>query len=95
MLRSICKEINWIQYPINFLFRMEKLVDQQDFSVRDRKKLNKLLGQQLKKNTIDYNKIVPEFPGKSMETLKAKVAVLMKTKKVKEPITTILPNEPY
>jgi hypothetical protein len=74
---------------------MEKLFKQQEFSVRDRKRLNKLLGQQLKNKTIDYNQIIPEFPGKTFETLKAKIKFLMKTKRVNKGITVIQPKETY
>jgi hypothetical protein len=70
---------------------MEKLIRQQTFSVRDRKRLNKQLRQQLKLHTIDYTEIIPEFPGKSIEILRATVSQLMKKKKVNGHITIINP----
>jgi hypothetical protein len=60
---------------------MWKLSDQQSFSVRDRKRLNKLLGQQLRNNLIDYTEIINEFPGKTLANLKRVVSQLMMKKR--------------
>jgi hypothetical protein len=60
---------------------MWKLTDQQSFSVRDRKRLNKLLGQQLRNNLIDYTEIINEFPGKTLANLKRIVSQLMMKKR--------------
>ena len=54
------------------LKRIRKIGNNKKFSVRDTKYLRKLINKQIKKGYTDFEEILEEFPGKTVEMLEAK-----------------------
>ncbi|CAI2359788.1 unnamed protein product [Moneuplotes crassus] len=75
IIETLASEIHWpIQKLPKLLQRIKKIgMNSNNFTVRDTKLLRKLINSQKKaKLPVDFTKISHNFPGKSIETLKAK-----------------------
>ncbi|CAI2383005.1 unnamed protein product [Moneuplotes crassus] len=74
ILKILANKINWDCYKIkNLLARIKKIGNKsKEFSAREVKLLRKLINQQKRENYTDFSAILYEFPGKSIETLRAK-----------------------
>jgi hypothetical protein len=67
-LCSLAHAFQWKSLIKNLLFRIKNLCGR-EFSVRELKMLKKLLKKKYKYEKIDYNDLIYEFPGKSVNQL--------------------------
>ena len=72
ILRIIKKKLNWKRSKMVLIRRIRRIANNDKFSVRDTKYLRKLINKQIKKGYTDFEEVLYEFPGKTVEMLEKK-----------------------
>lgn len=85
-IKKLVNLSSWARPIKELIRRIESLHNNQEFSVRDLKSFKKIVKPQIKTGTIDYESLLFEFPGKTLETIKNTINKLYGTKlfKVRE-----------
>jgi len=71
-LKNFEEQIQWRSGPKVLLRRLRRIGSRKTFSVRETKLLRKLINAQKKQGYVDFDEILEEFPGKTVEILKEK-----------------------
>lgn len=69
MLTMLATKVQWKGSLINLVNRVKTLFKFNEFSVRELKLLKRLVKKQYKAKEINYEKLLEEFPGKSLESI--------------------------
>lgn len=67
MLTMLAKKVQWKGSLINLVNRVKTLFKFSEFSVRELKLLKSLIKKQYKGKEVNYEKLMEEFPGKTLE----------------------------
>ena len=70
---------NWKGTRTRLIQRIRNIICKAKFSVRDMKKLKRIVKKEYKDKGIDYDRLIYEFPGKS------KVQLIKECKKIRKP----------
>lgn len=71
--------VNWKGTRTRLIQRIRNIIYSAKFSVRDIKKLKRIVKKEYKGSAIDYDRLVYEFPGKS------KAQLIKECKKIRKP----------
>lgn len=69
-LAEISSKIGWKGTVKRLIRRIKAIQTRTDFSVRERKRLKKIIKKAYIGKSIDYEAVLYEFPGKNLEILK-------------------------
>ena len=72
ILKQLKDEFDWSNSKYQLLARIRKVASSKTFTVRETKLLRKLVNQQTKEGEADFESVQYYFPGKSLQSLKAK-----------------------
>lgn len=71
VLKTIIPIISWCGTKLELLRRIQKVGQNQTLSCRERLLLKRIVSKRFKNRKIYYKDVQSEFPGKTVETLKA------------------------
>lgn len=77
----LAKMIKWKGTKLRLVERIRAVSQLTKFSVREMKKLRRIIKKEYKGKDIDYEKLVYEFPGKSLTQLKKECNAIQKPQK--------------
>lgn len=74
IIKELAEELGWKSVLSAFANRIKSLAQSDKFSVRDIKLLKKILFNEYRNKAIDYQRLIIEFPGKSIDQVQSLVA---------------------